>query len=82
MNQAMKDSGGLTQNKAAFVGSNQKITGESDTSSVYYYGNVSQWDTNATPQFYKSTYRSQQDYQKDWPGFKIVPCISINLSKN
>ena len=82
MNQAMKDSGGLTQNKAAFVGSNQKITGESDTSSVYYYGNVSQWDTNATPQFYKSTYRSQQDYQKDWSGFKIVPCISINLSKN
>lgn len=82
MNQAMKDSGGLTQNKAAFVGSNQKITGESDTSSVYYYGNVSQWNTNATPQFYKSTYTSQQDYQKDWPGFKIVPCISINLSKN
>ena len=82
MNQAMKDSGGLTQNKAAFVGSNQKITGESDTSSVYYYGNVSRWDTNATPQFYKSTYTSQQDYQKDWSGFKIVPCISINLSKN
>lgn len=82
MNQAMKDSGGLTQNKAAFVGSNQKITGESDTSSVYYYGNVSQWNTNATPQFYKSTYTSQQDYQKDWSGFKIVPCISINLSKN
>lgn len=82
MNQAMKDSGGLTQNKAAFVGSNQKITGESDTSSVYYYGNISQWNTNATPQFYKSTYTSQQDYQKDWSGFKIVPCISINLSKN
>nr|DAG90252.1 MAG TPA: hypothetical protein [Crassvirales sp.] len=56
MNQAMKDSGGLTQSKVAFVGSDQKITGESDISSVYYYGNVYQYDTNAKPQFYKSAY--------------------------
>lgn len=76
---ATNNSGNKTLNNsiAEFLGPYNKITGESNTYCVYFYGDY----TGTTPKFQFNTSTWDQQYQKDWTQFRVVPCISINLKK-
>ena len=67
----------LNNSIAEFLGPYNKITGESNTYCVYFYGDY----TGNTPKFQFNTSTWDQQYQKDWTQFRVVPCISINLKK-
>ena len=59
-----------------FIGEYPKVTSEAEVNYPYYYG-----EYNDSPQW-RNTANQYDSFYKDSDSWRVIPCITINLSKN